>query len=308
MRLYFCGLSLLLLVSASSASAQNYIIGGQEVDVLDPIQAATVGIFEPSPDGHSGSLCSGTLVRKNMVLTAAHCIHSRGPKPTVIFGPELHSPTVIQRPAEAVAVNPKWSTHAGVGMDQGDIALVKFSGGTPRGYSKVSTARSDADIPTGSQVTLAGYGISDAHAKTGAGRLRKADVQILHNRPGKSEMILDQSHGRGACHGDSGGPAFISKRGKIILAGVTNRGYPGRSPDDCGHQVVYTKVPAYRSWIQKSEKQLDSAPAPPILLTKNANMRKRVALLSHKANLRSHMHKRKHRKRSVRAAVKRRKS
>ena len=72
-------------------------------------------------------------------------------------------------------------------------------------------------------------------------------------------MIISQSHGQGACHGDSGGPAFIKRRGKIILAGVTNRSYPDHAPDDCAHNVVYTKVPAYRSWIRKTETAFKSA-------------------------------------------------
>ena len=46
-------------------------------------------------------------------------------------------------------------------------------------------------------------------------------------------MILDQEDGSGACHGDSGGPAFFEKDGKTYLLGVTNRSYPDGAPDDC---------------------------------------------------------------------------
>jgi secreted trypsin-like serine protease len=244
------------LASAAKLSAKDYIVGGQEVADPDPVRAATVGIFDPSPDGHSGALCTGTLIRKDMAVTAAHCIEPGGAKPTVIFGKDLHSPEAVHRAAEAVAVNPKWPTHQGRGMDQGDIALVKFKGGLPAGYETVPMVKSDQQIQSGEKVTLAGYGISNAQTHTGAGRLRKTQVSILKNRPGKSEMILDQSHGHGACHGDSGGPAFVRENGKIELAGVTNRGYPNQAPDDCRHKVVYTKVPAYEPWIRASEKKL----------------------------------------------------
>ncbi len=256
---------LILFVSlfAPSAWARNYIVGGQDVGDLDPVRAATVGIFDPSPDGQSGSLCTGTLIRDNMAVTAAHCVPKGAARPVVIFGKDLHSPGAIHRQVEAVAVNPKWQTHQGKGMDQGDIALVKFDGGLPAGYKKVAAVTSDKEIQAGSEVTLAGYGISNAQTKTGAGRLRKTKVDVLDGRHGKSEMILDQSHGRGACHGDSGGPAFVNHGGKIELAGVTNRGYPDRAPDDCAHQVVYTKVPAYRPWIRSTEKKLDAqSPSP----------------------------------------------
>jgi secreted trypsin-like serine protease len=246
-----------LFTSASPAMARNFILGGQDVDATDPVQAATVGIFEPSSGGR-GSLCSGTLIRKDMVLTAAHCVDPRGNKPFVFFGPDMHDPTAIHRQSEGVVVNPKWQAKAGKGMDQGDIALVKFSGGLPKGYAKVPQVRSDKDIQASPDVVLAGYGISDAYRKTGAGRLRKTEVHVAKLRDGKSEMILDQSHGHGACHGDSGGPAFIQKNGKLQLAGLTNRSYPTRVKDDCAHQVIYTKVPEYRSWIESNERKFET--------------------------------------------------
>ncbi len=249
--------SVFILILTSQANAKNFIVGGQDLKPTDPIQASTVGLFDPSPDGKWGALCTGTLIRRDIAVTAAHCLDGGGAKASLIFGPDLHSKTATHREVEAVAINPKYKTHAGKGMDQGDIALVKFKGGLPKGFKTVPTVSSDSDIRKGGKVTLAGYGISNSQTKEGAGKLRRADVRISNNRPKKSEMILDQSHGRGACHGDSGGPAYLKRGNKISLAGVTNRGYPSTAPDDCAHKVVYTKLPAYRSWIQKSEKKLE---------------------------------------------------
>ncbi len=260
---------LVFLGLASHAMAKDFIVGGQDISSTDPIQASTVGIYDPSPDGKSGALCTGTLIRKDMAVTAAHCLSGGGQKPSLIFGPDLHSPLAERRSVEAIAINPKWKTNRGIGMDQGDIALVKFGGNLPAGYKPVRTVSSDQDIRAGSEVTLAGYGISNAQTKTGAGKLRRTEVSILQNRPGKSEMILDQSHGRGACHGDSGGPAFLRNGRKLVLAGVTNRGYPPHTPDDCGHQVVYTKLPAYKSWIQKSTKKLEANSSEAMRLAKH---------------------------------------
>ncbi len=246
----------------SIASTQDYVVGGEPVKSNDPIQASTVGIFEPSPDGQSGSLCTGTLVRKDMALTAAHCLSGDNGKASVIFGPNLHSALAPHRTIQEVAINPKWANHSEKSMDQGDIALVKFKGGLPQTYKPIAALGSEREIKAGGEVTLAGYGISDAQNKTGAGELRKARVRIEKNRPGKSEMILDQSHGQGACHGDSGGPAFLRQGKQIKLAGVTNRAYPNHAPDDCAHRVVYTKVPAYESWIKSSERKLAKASEP----------------------------------------------
>ena len=252
------------LITTTPGFARNYIVGGADVLDSDPIRSSTVALYEPEHGGSGGSLCTASLIAKDMALTAAHCVKPGGSNPILLFGRDLHAQGTEKRPVTAVAVNPKWETHAGRGMDQGDIAVVRFPGGIPAGYIKASTLKSDSGLKSGEAAILAGYGISNAQTKTGAGSLRRATVEIADPRPGKSEMILDQTHGRGACHGDSGGPAFVTQNGKILLAGVTNRGYPDRAPDDCAHHVVYTKYPAYRSWIQKSEAKLRSEKAPQI--------------------------------------------
>lgn len=261
-------------VSAQASKRQNFILGGQEVKSADPVQASTVGVYSPSPGGQGGALCTGTLIRSDIALTAAHCIPTDGVKPVLIFGRDLHSAKAQHRAATAVAVDPKWRTHQGIGMDQGDVALVKFGGGMPAGYHQVPTVSSEAAIRTGGVVELAGYGVNNARTHAGAGKLRKTQVRIVDSRPGKSEMIMDQSKGHGACHGDSGGPAFVKSSSGIALAGLTNRGYPDRAPDDCAHQVVYTKVPAYKRWIQANEKKLEARHAP-AALARSGRMRVR---------------------------------
>jgi secreted trypsin-like serine protease len=239
------------------AWAGKYIVGGETVGPRDKVATSTVGIFSPSGDGKTGALCSGTLISKDIALTAAHCVSPDSKNTEVIFHPDMHSSGAIQRSADAVKVDSKWRTHAGKGMDQGDIALVKFHGQAPQGYQPAPMVGDEKEIRKGEKVILAGYGITNAATKTGAGRLRKTEVSIADNRPGKSEMILDQSHGHGACHGDSGGPAFLRKGKKLEVAGLTNRSYPSGAPDDCREQVVYTKVPAYKKWIQTNEQKLD---------------------------------------------------
>lgn len=256
---YYLFIAIFILSSYEAAAATSpLIVGGQSVGASDPIAAATVGIFSPSPDGHSGSLCTGTLIGEKTAVTAAHCLEDGSPtqKPVMIFGSDLHAPNPIRRPITASIINPKYENHAGRGMDQGDIAIVRIGGTLPEGYHPMPMAKTDNEISSGEKVTLAGYGISNAARKSGAGRLRKTNVEVLNNRAGKSEMILDQSHGHGACHGDSGGPAFIRENGRIEVAGVTNRSYPNSAPDDCRHQVVYTKIPAYKKWIATNSRRL----------------------------------------------------
>lgn len=240
-----------------SLPAMADIVGGEDVTPRDPVRKSTVALYEPSADGKSGALCTASLISSTTAITAAHCFDPRGGHPVVIFGRDLHAPSTKKRVVSAVAIHPRWAKRQGRGMDQGDIAVVEFPGGLPKGYAPVPMASGDASVRAGKTATLAGFGISDARKKTGAGVLRKTRVKVLDDRPGKSEMILDQRHGHGACHGDSGGPAFVREKGRAVLAGVTNRGYPDGAPDDCAHRVVYTKVRAYRPWINRTQAKMD---------------------------------------------------
>lgn len=243
------------VLSLVTIYARADIVGGDPVEDSDPIRSSTIGLYTPSPDGRGGAICTGSLIDKDLIVTAAHCI-TPGTKPIVVFGKDMASRTTPKRLATGAVVNPRWQHSRGRGLDQGDIALVRFPGGLPQGFHPARRASSDKNFSPNEDVTLAGFGITNSRTHAGAGRLRKTHVSLFNPRRGKSEMILDQSRGHGACHGDSGGPAFVNVGGRPVLAGVTNRSYPDNAPDDCGHQVVYTKVSAYRNWIAQEKKIL----------------------------------------------------
>jgi hypothetical protein len=273
--------SLLFVVLLSlSLSAHALIIGGVDMTAHDPIQRSTAAMYEPSGNGAGGALCTASLIGKNTALTAAHCVQKGSYAPVMIFGPNVRSPDSVQRPVTGVAVNPTWAKKQGRGMDQGDIAVVKFGGGIPKGYAPAPLPSTKDEIKKGESAILAGYGVSNAKTHEGAGILRKTSVSVASVRKGKSEMIFDQSHGHGACHGDSGGPAYFQRGRKMVLGGVTNRSYPNSAADDCAHKVVYTKVSAYRPWIEKSEAELNRAPVALPRLASNGSPRDSSRTLS----------------------------
>jgi hypothetical protein len=264
-----------------TTGAHAMIIGGVDMTAHDPIQRSTAAMYEPSGNGTGGALCTASVIGKNTALTAAHCVQNGGYAPVMIFGPNVRSPDSVQRPITGVAVNPNWKLKQGRGMDQGDIAVVKFDGGLPKGYQPAVLDSPENEIKKGDSAILAGYGVSNAKTHEGAGTLRKTTVSVAAVRKGKSEMIFDQSHGRGACHGDSGGPAYFQHGKKMVLGGVTNRSYPNTAADDCGHKVVYTKVSEYKPWIEKSEEELNQKPVSLPHLAKNESGNGSGRLLKH---------------------------
>lgn len=234
------------------------IVGGVSVTDRDAIEKSVVALYRQA--GTTGMLCSATLIAKDMAVTAAHCVDQGIDGMVVIFGNDIQADAKDAVRVIGSEIQPAWSAAHPNDQDLGDIAVIRFDGELPDGFKPARLAPPKMSISAGETVVLAGYGITNAKSQAGAGVLRKAEVKIINPAFGKTEMILDQRDGSGACHGDSGGPAFITKtsRGKEVtyLVGVTNRSYPDAAPDDCKQQVVYTKVMPYRSWISASEKEL----------------------------------------------------
>lgn len=227
------------------------VVGGQKVSSADPIAATTVAFV------NGDALCTGSIVDDDLMVTAAHCLDDgKLSKMRVVFARVLTEGAYAARVLGAVVASAWLEENAADTKDWGDIALVRFSGGLPEGYSKVFIDREERDLRDGESVIIAGFGISNAEADTGAGVLRKTEVPVKRPGFGRTEILLDQSFGSGACHGDSGGPALIKRRSRLHLVGIISRGYPANSPDDCAHDAIFTKVAPYTDWLVQAAAEL----------------------------------------------------
>jgi secreted trypsin-like serine protease len=236
----------------------NSIIGGDTVAAGDVIGTTTVGLLAKVMGGTA--LCTGSLIDKDLIVTAGHCVPSKPSNLKIVFARDILGASsgsivspkgFVRHPNYDSAVNDQ---------DMNDIALVRFEGGLPAGYAAATLLEDRGDLRDGGDVTLAGYGITsgnqsdNSHGK--AGILRKVDTTIVKAQYGKSEVSLDQTKGHGACHGDSGGPAFIrNESGKLRLFGVTSRG-PEDMPDDCASTAIYTNILAHKDFLKKAAAQL----------------------------------------------------
>ncbi len=263
-------LSSLILISAfaSMANAQtqrkfkNFIVGGDEVTATDPIAATTVFISGQEDEGTY--FCSGSLIDQDMVVTAAHCVQGAiDGTLRIIFTRQVTfsadgTPTLTDSSPEVHQVygsifNPQYDPNYS-GVDQHDIAIIRFKGNLPDGYKTATMLNASVELAPKETVTLAGYGTTQPDGSDSGGELRKVDVQIA-SMLGKTEVVLDQSEGKGACFGDSGGPAFVTTNGQLLLWGLTNRAYPD-DVTDCAHESVYTRITAYSDFVSSSEASL----------------------------------------------------
>jgi secreted trypsin-like serine protease len=252
------GTSAIALASPHTPFRTPFIVGGDTVSADDPIAATTVFIFGAESDGNY--FCSGSVIDTDIIVTAAHCVadHIKNSM-RIVFSRNVtiddegnlsipdSSPEV--RTIYGAIANPVY-TDSTTGIDQHDIAVIRFKGLLPEGYSIATLLDPSVALTHGEGATLAGYGSTSATTEDGTPDLRKVDIQIDHLL-GNTEVVLDQSQGKGACWGDSGGPAFAHQGNQLLLWGLTNRAYPD-SAQDCTQEVVYTRITEYSDFITQS--------------------------------------------------------
>ncbi len=241
------------------SGATPQIIGGESVEKDDEIAKHIVALEHP----HYGIFCSGILIKKNVVLTAAHCTDV-GVNPQqlkVVFGVDLTGP-LEKRAVLGGKTTDKWpkltaSELNNLKAEWGDLAMFKFEGEAPAGFEPARILGDAKKLQAGMDVILAGYGLI-AMPSTEPMHLMKATVKLTDPVYTPSEMKFDQYQGKGACHGDSGGPAFTKINGKLFLIGVTSRSATYDGAETCMEGSIYTNVAAHIDYLVKTAKYFDS--------------------------------------------------
>jgi len=245
---------------AQSASGQN-IVGGTDVEAKDIVASSTIGlVFQVrGPQGSGEAICTGTLVAENVILTAAHCLVGavRG---YAVFTADITKATEAEaRPIILADVHPNYRHTAR--YNRADVALVKFKGDLPAGY-KVAELGGAELVKDGAKVILAGYGASSMTEgqSDGSAVLRKTAVLLTKSDISDFEMFFDQHEGSGACHGDSGGPAYVKKGKKLYLIGITSTSATLEGGATCLEGSLYEKVPVFADYITETVTKLQNTP------------------------------------------------
>jgi hypothetical protein len=277
------------LGSASSTDLAAGIIGGDAVSANDPIAHTTVQIFtlieqtdpKTGQQGYGVAGCTGTLVSNDVILTAGHCSTENPQNIFIYFSKDV--PSNLESLLEGWKTNPLVRRVIGGMTDPawakltdsktknwGDLSLLKMADVAPQGYTTAALMPDGAKLSNGETITLAGFGLiqplTDPDHQVDTTELRKVDVQIKNAKYSKTEILLDTAHGKGSCHGDSGGPGFVSVGGQNVVAAITSRADLKTDPQgQCVGNTIYTALEPYLGWISQTVSYLDSAdfkPAP----------------------------------------------
>jgi hypothetical protein len=227
------------------------IKGGRDVTDPSGVRSHVVQITGPS-----GTKCSGTVISRKLVLTAAHCFLSgHGDYRIRALDTQFRF-----RFAEAtqVAIHPQFDVTAlGTSAAINDIALIRVDHDFPDWLVPVPLASRIADDGSFVDVQVAGFGMSRDRVVSSAGKLRERRFDMLDQIDSKSHQLFLIDHkatrrtinNNGICRGDSGGPVFQRQGASYVLVGVISAVMGGKGRD-CGTITAVTAVSAYRSFIE----------------------------------------------------------
>ena len=265
-----------LLASAPAGA----IVGGQPTDP-DEYRWPVVVLAEKSrPDTGRRGLCGGSLIARDWVMTAAHCIFlsvdDRGnryvdaSKVNVRVGSwRWESGGRVIRVSE-LHPHPEYDSD----LDVNDIALLKLAEPAPADLGAVAFPDEAAYrriAIAGTEATALGWGVDGiVHARCNdddddndvgcpdlSPVLREVGL-VLRPEGGDScsstldldaEVCAGGTPGRDTCFSDSGGPLLLEERGAHYQIGITSSGSP---QCDGVRSGTYTRVARFHDWIRRT--------------------------------------------------------
>jgi secreted trypsin-like serine protease len=274
-----CGVALLGIVSMAQApgaaadqpSAQTSVIGGREAAPGSyPWMAFVVDLLEAEKGPIEGAIgCSGTVLSPRVILTAAHCTMDEQSKTLNSTSGYLVVTGVVnwtdpQRRLSKVArmiPYPKWAP--GSARDGfGDAALLILETPTTAPPVSLATPSDTRYLRLGTHARVTGWGMTYYEQPGFTESLMWAKTTLESSRCeglwGRICAIDFPKAASGICHGDSGGPLFVSdrKRGWLEI-GITEAVF-----DRCTthRPQLFTRTDLLSKWIKSRVQQIEAQP------------------------------------------------
>lgn len=260
-----CGLDGLSPIIPRHPQSMLKLIGGQPI--LEPTSFAGI-----SPAGADTLECGASLIAPTVLVTAAHCVENLDTQLRVYPQPQRRDQLDPENSIIATAVvrHPLYDPHS----IKHDLALIfikeedaaRFPTFIPA-TREVSTEQPEA--AKSRQARIYGFGNVSNFGWLPSPELRAVDLPVIsieacrarggaYSEVGPEQICLgdEVEGGRDACTGDSGGPLLSDPAlGPQRLLGVISWGLACARKENPG---VYTRLAAYRSWIDATIAEKDT--------------------------------------------------
>lgn len=198
----------------------------------------------------AGSFCTGTLIRTDWVLTAAHCLEDATPSRTLFFvGSDATDPASgAFYEVLAFTVHPGYN-HRTLAND---IALIRLQSPVD-GVTPIPFNVEDLSPYQGRQLQQVGFGAIEGVQESGGGVKR---THLLSLTKLGDNWFDSAYNGASTCFGDSGGPTLMTIGGTWSIVGVISAGAACDEPgcDPCKVASTSVRVDVYRDWIEATLK------------------------------------------------------
>jgi len=194
-------------------------------------------------------MCTGTLIRPDVVVTARHCLYDCRVR---ISPPLIEIKEIIIGPTSQSSTRFKVARVVQHDDPNVDLALLFLETPVPSDVATPAKIATSQELRDARGAVIMGYGYNN-EGRSGTKMRGLTAFYDKDCRSGGCRALEIMAYGSSSdtCYGDSGGPLFISVDGELKLIGATSRAISPRTRPfggrnvACGFGGIYVNVRAY---------------------------------------------------------------